>query len=174
MRIIIAILFAAVLAACAQIGGTAQVDPKTPNERLVVLEFSYQAALNTVDALVTSGTIRGDTAAQTAELVKQAGASVRAARAAIKLGGADTTQVLTFANSLLAELIKFLNEQQEGQQTSWLTYYSHYKPFPSSLAPLLRRAQPWLSYRQLLTGQGPRTEMSVMKRLLQLQARQTS
>ena len=61
-------------------------DIDTPNKRVALLLYSYQAALKTVDTMVTAGTIRGEQAAAVDEIIGRVSVAVKAAQIAIKAG----------------------------------------------------------------------------------------
>ncbi len=119
MRNIIALGVLFLLASCSAVG----IDAKTPKQKLVVLEYSYQAALKTVDELMVNGIIKQADAATVFAMVKQSGDAVKKARLAVKLGDSDVAAAVRFANSLVIQLVTYL-ETKKGAQTSWATLYS--------------------------------------------------
>ena len=123
-------------------------DIDTPNKRVALLLYSYQAALKTVDTMVTAGTIRGEQAAAVDEIIGRVSVAVKAAQIAIKAGAHNTTQLITTANALIIELIIYLKSKEQ----SWL------KP----LSPYQQHSQQWTT----LVRWQPDSSLSLLKRSL--------
>ena len=92
---------------------TTTTDADTPREKLVVLEYSYQAALKTVSSMVDTGIIVGDKATKASELLEQASIAMKTARSVLLSGDdAGATQYIVLANAAVAQLITYLQTQQ--------------------------------------------------------------
>lgn len=136
------------LTACANPFTGEKVTPETPNQRLLVLEYSYQGALKTVDQLITNGIINSSNAEKVQQLVSQADNAVKAARSSVNTGGTDAIQAINIANSLVLQLITYLQTQQP-ETTSWRTYYLPPKVFQRFSPPSpMEQKQQLASLRQ--------------------------
>ena len=109
MRYLFAIVL--LLGGCAQIG----INPQTPRQRLVVIEYSYQLALKEIAELADRGLLNGDKAGAAIALVQKAGAALEVARNA--LGSSEEQTALETANSIIADLIEYLQKRRKG--VSW-------------------------------------------------------
>lgn len=98
------------ISGCAGAGG----QPQTPRETLVTLEYSYQAALLTVENLVDTGRIKGDDAQKAATLVTNAKQAMGSARVAVLSGQPNSLALVTAANSIVTQLVLFLESKKGG------------------------------------------------------------
>lgn len=105
------ILIPLILAACSTFAG---VDLDTPKKKLVALEFTYQAALQSVDSLVTAGIIKGDSAKKVGSIIEKTGLAIRTARIALLAEDEGKfIQYLTIANTAILELTTYLAEKEK-------------------------------------------------------------
>lgn len=128
----LAILLFPVITSCTFLGET---KIETPEEQLVVLEYSYQAALKTIDRMVDTGVIKGDKATTVSRLLGSAGLSVKAAREAVATNVQDLATYLSAANHLIFQLIEYL-AIQEREETSWRVLSLLFKPYQQFYLPL--------------------------------------
>jgi len=98
-----------IMVACTVPGTT--VEPQTPNERLVVLESSYNGALLTVNNMIATGVINPGNVDEVVALMKQAKAAVDAARVSIKAGDPNATDVLSIADAMILQLVLYLQQR---------------------------------------------------------------
>ncbi len=141
MRQFLILLVIPVISGCALL--TPGLSVETARERLVVAEYSYQAALKTVDRLIDTGLIKGESAVRTAELIHASKAGLLAARASVANNDEGAAEIINIANSFISQLITYLATKED--QTSWapesFSLSKLYQPFLPHLrwlpAPLL-------------------------------------
>jgi hypothetical protein len=111
---IVGLLVLLQLPACSSLGlPSAQDAPAdTPKKQLLVLEYSYAGALNTIVHLINTGAIKGDTVKEIESYKNQASTAINAAEVAVSSGNpADT---LALANAALTRLLLSIEEKVNG------------------------------------------------------------
>ena len=128
MKRLLALIILPVISGCALLG---DIQIETPEERLVVLEYSYQAALKTVDRLVSTGIIKGEDAVRVAEIIEAASEGIKAARIAVFAQSSDAITFIVVANTLIFQLVEYLTIK-EREEVSWLVFSPHYNYYQLS------------------------------------------
>jgi hypothetical protein len=103
--------------ACSSLGMQgAQAPADTPRKQLLVLEYSYAGALNTIVHLINTGAIKGETAKEIEEYKNQTSAAINAAEVAVS--GGNPANTIALANAALTQLLLSIEEKTNGGQRS--------------------------------------------------------
>jgi len=93
---------------------TAVETPKTARESLVALEYTYQAAMGTLQHLMMVGVINPGNSKEIAQALQKASSSMEVARVAVKSNTDDALNKVQFANNLVTNLIVLIDKERQG------------------------------------------------------------